>query len=200
MALPVRAASTVEKSLARHSSQRGAAAPRVAPAGDAAEAVPAPDPLLVVAGVAMPALVGAFEVVAPSTGVAVETPAAPKVVARTLPDSGEAAVVGEPVVTARLLPAEPSCSDEIEPGSAVVVVVDPAVAAPAAGDGTRLLAGKPLVCACAAGTTQHRQRSAVRRADRCRDVDITGMLSPVAVTVQTAYVRCRSRTPCSFAR
>jgi hypothetical protein len=169
MPLPVRAASTVETSLGGHSSQSGAVAPTLAPTG--AEAAPVRDPLLVVAGVAMPVLAGAFEVLAPSTGVVVEMLAEPNVLAP--PNSGEAAVVGEPVVTPRLLLAGPSCNEAIEPPGSTVVVVDPDVAAVVVGDAARLLAGEPMVWARAAPTTQHRQSSAERRADRFREVRIT---------------------------
>ena len=170
MPLPVRAASTVERSLAGHSSQRGAATPTVAPACEALGPAAVPDPLPPVAGIA------AFEVLAATRGVVVDTPA-PRVSA--LLESGEAAVVGEPVVTARLLPATPNCSDDLEPpGSAVVAVVDPAVAAVVVGDAA------PMVWARAAGTTQHRQRRAGSTAGRRRDVDITGAFAG-AVAVQT---------------
>jgi hypothetical protein len=191
MPLPVRAAATVERSLAGHSSQRGAAAPTLAPACEAAGPAAVLDPLPPVAGIA------AFEVLAATGGVVVETPV-PRVVA--LLESGEAAVVAEPVVTARLLPATPNCGDDIEPaGSAVVVVVDPVVAAVMAGEAVRLLVGVPMVWAGAAGTTQHRQRRAGSRADRRRKLDITRAFAR-AVTVQTAYLRRRSRLRCSFPR
>jgi hypothetical protein len=189
MPLPVRAASTVERSLAGHSSQRGAAAPTVAPGCEAAGPAAVLDPLPPVAGIA------AFEVLAATGGVVVETPA-PRVVA--LLESGEAAVVAEPVVTARLLPATPNRGDDIEPpGSAVVVVVDPVVAAVVVGETARLLAGEPMVWARAAGTTQHRQRRAGSKAGRRCKVDITGAFAG-AVAIQTAYLRGRSRLRCSF--
>ncbi|HUJ97497.1 MAG TPA: hypothetical protein VLV85_04575 [Stellaceae bacterium] len=189
MPLPVRAASTVERSLAGHSSQRGAAAPTVAPGCEAAGPAAVLDPLPPVAGIA------AFEVLAATGGVVVETPA-PRVVA--LLESGEAAVVAEPVVTARLLPAMPNRGDDIEPpGNAVVVVVDPVVAAAVVGEAVRLVAGEPMVWASAAGTTQHRQSGAGSRADRRRKLDITRAFAR-AVTVQTAYLRRRSRLRRSF--
>jgi hypothetical protein len=170
MPLPVRAASTVERSLEGHSSQSGAVAPTLAPTGEAAAVAPALDPVLVVAGVAMPPLVPA-----PSAGVVVETLAVPKGLA--LPDSGEAAVDGEPVIAPRLLLAESSCSDGIEPpGSTVVVVdvVDPVVAAVVVGDAATLPPGEPMVWARAAGTAQQRHRRAPRNARRHREVDTMG--------------------------
>lgn len=172
MPLPVRAASTVARSLEGHSSQSGAVARTLTPADEAAEAVLGRDPLPVAAGVAMPVLVGAFEVLAPSSGVAVEMLGVPKVLA--LPESGEAAVAGEPVVAPRLLPAAPNCTEESElPGSAAVVV-DPDVAAVVERDAAKLLVGEPTVWARAAGTTQQRQRRARRSTGRYREVDIMG--------------------------
>ena len=144
MPLPVRAASTVEMSLGGHSSQSGAVAPTLAPAGAVAEAAPALDPLML---------------------------AEPKVLAP--PDSGETAVVGKPVVTARVLPAEPSTTEAIEPPGSAVVVVDPDGAAVVAGDAGRLLAGEPMVWARAAAAMQQRQSSAESRADRYREITIT---------------------------
>ncbi len=168
MLLPVRAASTVDKSPDGHSSQSGAVALTAAPVGDAAGAAAVPELLLVVA---TPVLAGAFEVLAPSAGVAVEMLTEPIVL--PLPDSGETAVVGEPVVTPRLLPAEPSCTEGIEPPGSAVVVVAADVAAVVVGDAVRLLVGEPMVWARAAGATQPRQRSTERRADRYREVSIT---------------------------
>jgi hypothetical protein len=194
MSLPVRAASTVETSLAGHSSQRGAAARIVAPACEAVGPAAVPDPRLAVAGIA------AFEVLAANAGVVVDTPATPRVLLLALLESGDAAVVAERVVTARLLPAVPNCSDDIEPpGSAAVGIVDPAVAAVLVGDAARLPAGEPMVWARAAGTTQHRQRRAGSTAGRRREADITGAFAG-AVAVQTAYLRRRSRLRCSFPR
>jgi hypothetical protein len=134
----------VVTSLEGHSSQRGAVVPTVVPACAAAEPATVTDALLAVAGIA------AFEVLAPNAGGVVDAAVAPRVRA-------------------------PGWSDEIEPlGSVLVVVVDPDVAVLIVGDAARLLAGEPMVWACAAGATQHRQRIADSRAGRCREVDITG--------------------------
>jgi hypothetical protein len=188
MPLPVRAASTVETSPEGHSSQSGAVAPTAAPVGGAAGAALVPEPLLVVAGIATPVLASAFEAPAPSAGV-VETLAVP-IVLVVLPETCEAAVVGETVVTPRLLAGKPSGNEEIAPPGSAVVVGDAAVAAVVVGDAVRLL-GDPRVWARAAATTQPRQRSTGRRADRYREVSIR-MLSPESVTVQTANVPRRS--------